>query len=65
MTRSGLSSLMGYQEGGGVSEFEQMLNNAPAGSPDLASISDANAPTKQSGISMLQPFVFDTSVEKY
>jgi hypothetical protein len=42
---------MGYQEGGGVSEFEQMLNNAPAGSPDLASISDANAPTKQSGIS--------------
>jgi hypothetical protein len=25
MTRSGLSSLMGYQEGGGVSEFEQML----------------------------------------
>ena len=65
MTRSGLSSLMGYQEGGGVSEFEQMLNNAPAGSPDLASISDANAPTKQSGISMLQPFDFDTSVEKY
>jgi hypothetical protein len=42
MTRSGLSSLMGYQEGGGVSEFEQMLNNAPAGSPDLASIPDAN-----------------------
>jgi hypothetical protein len=41
MTRSGLSSLMGYQEGGGVSEFEQMLNNAPAGSPDLASIPDA------------------------
>jgi hypothetical protein len=32
---------MGYQEGGGVSEFEQMLNNAPAGSPDLASIPDA------------------------
>tara|TARA_R110002124_G_C8955574_1_gene513666 strand:+ start:59 stop:1498 length:1440 start_codon:yes stop_codon:yes gene_type:complete len=56
---------MGYQEGGGVSEFEQMLNNAPAGSPDLASIPDANAPTKQSGISMLQPFDFDTSVEKY
>ena len=65
MTRSGFSSLMGYQEGGGVSEFEQMLNNAPAGSPDLASIPDANAPTKQSGISMLQPFDFDTSVEKY
>jgi hypothetical protein len=42
MTRSGLSSLMGYAPGGGVSEFEQMLNNAPAGSIDLADIPDAN-----------------------
>ena len=42
MTRSGLSSLMGYQEGGGVSEFQQMLNAAPAGSIDLADIPDAN-----------------------
>jgi hypothetical protein len=42
MSRTGLSSLMGYQEGGGVSEFEQMLNNAPAGSIDLADIPDAN-----------------------
>ena len=65
MTRSGLSSLMGYQDGGGVSEFQQMLNAAPAGSPDLADIPDANAPAEQSGISLLQPFDFDTSVEKY
>jgi hypothetical protein len=42
MTRSGLSSLMGYQEGGNVSEFQQMLNAAPAGSIDLADIPDAN-----------------------
>jgi hypothetical protein len=42
MTISGLSSLMGYQEGGNVSEFQQMLNAAPAGSIDLADIPDAN-----------------------
>jgi hypothetical protein len=42
MSRTGLSSLMGYQEGGNVSEFQQMLNAAPAGSIDLADIPDAN-----------------------
>ena len=66
MSRTGLSSLMGYQEGGGVSEFEQMLNNAPAGSIDLADIPDANVqsesqsnnqPSSQSGLaSMLQMY---------